>query len=347
METVTLDDLMALNDELAALAEAGVPLDIGLRELGKDTAEDLTKINATIARRVSRGASLEEALESDDNGVPAAYRSFVLAGLRSGDLDAALDGSTRVATRVDECRYAVRSAFVYPIVVACLAYAGMIGCCLVFVPALENVYDSLRIPPGTSLLVLQTLRDTLPYWVAIPPVAMLLLLVWGLWTKGRRGTSVGRTSGLLSWFPGFSRAVYMERCASFSEELAKLVRSGVPLPGALNIVSGSFGDAGLAAGARGLATSIEQGQLPTDDSRDAQRFPPFLRWALLHSEETTGRDRALQMAASVYRRSSERRTARLRIVAPLVPCVVLGGGVTLLYGLALFAPVVHLLRALA
>ena len=40
-------------------------------------------------------------------------------------------------------------------------------------------------------------------------------------------------------------------------------------------------------------------------------------------------------------------TDRIRIGAPLVLCAVLGGSVTLLYGLALFIPVVEMLRTLA
>ena len=33
---ITLDQLVALNDEIAALVRAGVPLDRGLRSLGED-----------------------------------------------------------------------------------------------------------------------------------------------------------------------------------------------------------------------------------------------------------------------------------------------------------------------
>ena len=35
-QQVTLDQLIALNDEIAALARAGVPLDQGLLHLGRD-----------------------------------------------------------------------------------------------------------------------------------------------------------------------------------------------------------------------------------------------------------------------------------------------------------------------
>ena len=53
------------------------------------------------------------------------------------------------------------------------------------------------------------------------------------------------------------------------------------------------------------------------------------------------------MAANTYRDAAQRRIERLRVTAPIVTCVVIGGGVTLLYGLALFVPVAQMLRGLA
>jgi hypothetical protein len=53
------------------------------------------------------------------------------------------------------------------------------------------------------------------------------------------------------------------------------------------------------------------------------------------------------MAADIYRVSAARRQERLRTIVPLIACMVLGGSVTLLYGLALFLPVVQMLLGLA
>ena len=72
-----------------------------------------------------------------------------------------------------------------------------------------------------------------------------------------------------------------------------------------------------------------------------------MRWALFQSEPTVGRKRALQMAAALYRDASSHSMRRARIVAPIIGLVLLGGSVTLLYGLALFVPVVQMLKAVA
>lgn len=347
MEKATLDDFMALNDQLAALAAAGVPLDVGLGSSGKDTAAVLEKVNNAVARRVSQGASLSEALEVDDPAVPSAYRGLMQLGVQSGNLYAPLDGSSRVADTVNESWYAVRSSLTYPLIVGCLAYIGMIGFCLFFVPTMSNMQQSMGLQRGFGLGILEGLRDSLPYWVPIPPVLLLLFLVWQLRGAPSRGLSSGRSASALAWIPGMSRALFQQRSANFANTVANLLDEGMPLAEALPLAAAACGDVHLNQGGRSLAAALNDGHVPDDDSATARQFPPFLRWALWHSEATTGRARALHMAARIYRESAQRHIDRLRIVAPIATCVVLGGGITLLYGLALFVPVVEMLQGLS
>jgi general secretion pathway protein F len=343
METAALHDFIALNDQLAALAKAGVPLDTGLGGPGEGMTELLGRINAAVAHRVSRGGSVTDALDDAEHFVPPQYRYLVQLGLRSGDMSAALDTSSQLAELVDDSRHIVSAAFFYPVLVCCLAYAGLVLFCLLLVPSLTGLVDSLGVSAGPALHLLQVLRDSMAYWVAVPPIALLLIVAWR-WSRRGSGGHAGRPP---AWLPGMSRALFHERCASFSAALAALVAADVPLDEGLPLAAGASGDVALRSGAGELAACLKQGQTPGDDSPGASRFPPFLRWALLHSEQTVGRARALEMAASVYRQSALRLAERVRIAAPILVCVVIGGGVTLLYGLALFLPVVEMLKAVA
>jgi hypothetical protein len=126
-----------------------------------------------------------------------------------------------------------------------------------------------------------------------------------------------------------------------------MLERGIPLAEGLQLAGAASGNAVLQGSAAALATAVAQDTLPPDDGPVAQRFPPFLRWALWHAEATVGRERALRMAGRIYREAADRRIQRMRMAFPVVVLVILGGGATLLYGLALFVPVVELLRALA
>jgi type II secretory pathway component PulF len=155
------------------------------------------------------------------------------------------------------------------------------------------------------------------------------------------------TGGLLRFLPGMSKSLFLERCARFAATLAELLDDGAPLAESLRIAGDGCGDAGLRASAARLADSATTGQLTEEGSPAAMKFPPFLRWAIWHAEETTGRVRALQIAARMYRETAQRRAERFRTVAPVAALVLVGGTVTLLYGLALFVPLVELIYGLS
>ena len=54
--TVTLDEAdRALNDEIAALVRVGVPLELGLRQLGGDLPARMGRLAKDLAQRMMRG----------------------------------------------------------------------------------------------------------------------------------------------------------------------------------------------------------------------------------------------------------------------------------------------------
>ena len=343
MAAATLDDFMALNDQIAALVEAGVPIDVGLGKSRNNVSEALSQINALIARRVSQGQSLLDAVH-DEPSLPGRYRSAVLTGLRSENLSVAISTWTRLGASIDSSWHAVRTSLRYPLVLCAIVYVGVIGLCLFLVPRFEHFFDSLGMQAGLVLQLLQAVRDSLPIWIAVPPVLLLVLYFW----QQRNSSSELTTSQAaqrLSWLPGMKTSLFQQRCANFAELVATLLDSGVPLQESLRLAAASCGDRKLADGARMLADTLERGQ-PGIDCNSADVFPPFLRWALLESSGTAGTSRALRMAADVYQGSASRRISRLQLFAPVVACVVIGGGVTLLYGLALFVPISDMLTKL-
>jgi type II secretory pathway component PulF len=348
MESGPLDEYVALNEQLVALVDAGVPIDAGLATGGLSTAATLERIQSTVSRRVGRGETLDEALQGDESEVPSAYRSLVRLGLHSHDtLAAGFDGASRVAGAADRVRYSVESALVYPLVVCVLAYAGMISLCVFFVPALEGMHESLRLTPGPGLRVLQWVRDAMPFWVVLLPLLLAAFAALRMRSRSRQRAQTWRVGPLFGWLPGVSRMMFQEECARFADALSGLLQEGIPLGEALQVAADSSGDPRLRETVGRLATAVAGGELPADDSPTALKFPPFLRWALWHSEGTTGRPHALEIAARVYRTAAERRGQQLRTVAPVVAMVLFGGTITLVYCLAVFVPLVELLQTLA
>jgi len=347
MSTATLDDFMALNDQIAALVQADVPIDLDLGRSKARTLEMLTKINAAVARRVGQGMTLSEALEADDEVVTPTYRSVMRLSLESGDLSAGLVEASRSAEAADDVWSAVRLSGVYPLILCSLAYVGLIGMSLFLTPRLTEMYRSLNMQPGYGLSLLRFLQSTLPVWAVLFPVTLVCIVVM-LRLRSKRLAAGGSSSALLNWLPGTSRAIFQQQCANFSQTLGSLLSAGAPLSDSLRIASGAWQSRKMEQQFRDLAaTSVGDDQVPAEPNWLAGRLPPFLRWAVWHSEPTIGRARALGMAAHLYQDSVERRLSRLHVAAPVIACVLIGGSVTLFYGLVLFVPLIEMLKQLA
>lgn len=346
MNSPTLDDFMAWNDQLAALIDAEIPLELGLSRDAHDAARQLEKINAFVARRASQGASLAAALEADDGMIAASYRAVALEGIHDGDLTAGLPAATQIAAAAQETKQALGMTFLYPLLVCCLAIVGLVGFCVLLAPRLENAFSELRVQPQRGLKLLEGLRRTMPLWAIGFPLGLVVVTGWAKLRSMRAG-SRGRRSRAGFLLPGLSQAFGEEQTARAAEMLATLLDKGTPLAEAMRIVAEGCDDVELRVALKSLASAAEADQLPSDGIYIANRLPPFFGWSLLRSESTTGRPAALRMAATIYHDAAKRRRGRLRLVAPLLATVALGGSVTLLYGLTLFLPIVDLLHGLA
>ena len=89
--SLNLDELAAINDELAALVRAGVPLEPGLARLGSEMPGRLGRRARALAERLQGGEALEDVLDDPRMGFPRMYTAILRAGQRSGRLAPALE----------------------------------------------------------------------------------------------------------------------------------------------------------------------------------------------------------------------------------------------------------------
>src|SRR4051794_36850176 len=107
---LSLDQLAALNDEIAALARAGLPLERGLLTIGRDVPGKLRDVMVTLGERMSRGEGLAEAMAAEGARFPTIYRAVVEAGLRAGRLSVALEGLSGFVRGYAEARRSIGMA---------------------------------------------------------------------------------------------------------------------------------------------------------------------------------------------------------------------------------------------
>jgi type II secretory pathway component PulF len=340
--SLSLDDLIALNDEIAALVRAGVPLEKGLGALGRDLPHRLARFSATLAERMDHGQTLAQAIS--DAGLPPAYGAMIEAGLRTGRLAQVLEDVATSARRLAELRRGLLLALWYPLSVLILAYGLLVFYVLQIAPSLL-VMDQLHRP-----WLLRTLADVgrhLELCAAVPPLVLLTAIAI-LWHRSGRAEAVqpGYGNHLLRVTPWGAALARNASGAWLTELLALLIEHGIPLHEAVRLAGAASGAATLTQTSSELAASLEQGTAPAPSDSRWTGFPPLVRWLLASVRRQSALVRSLRYAADDYRRRAQRRADELRVYLPIVLLLGIGATATLLYALVLFIPYSDMLRQL-
>lgn len=368
LPAVSLDQWIALNEEMAALVRAGVPLEPALADLAKDLPGRLGGFAAVLSERMRGGEPLAAVLAAEGHKLPPLYRAVVEAGARSGRLPAALEGMAAAARRLADARRIVAGAFLYPLIVALLAWGLFVFVIWAVVPYVAGVLQDFRAPGAGQLAWLADWGRTLRYWAPVPPAAVLLLA--GAWwvlssrprMMGSRWPAVG-----LAGVPWLGRMVRWLRAAAFAEVLALLVASRVPLDEGLELAGQASGDPRLAEAARQMAEAVRRGEplvafrsakgaaLPGEDRPSAERkatlgpaaLPPLLAWLMGAGQARGELAPALRHAAETYRVRAMVRAELVRVALPVLVTLVVGGTATAAFALLVFGPWISMIHALA
>lgn len=345
---ITLEQLIALNDEITALVRAGVPLEGGLAAIGGDMPGKLGRISRDLAERMKRGQSLGEVLAERSRDFPPVYRAVVEAGLRCGRLSVALEGLAEATRRLAEMRRAVASAFVYPLIVLLVAWGLFTLFVTKLAPNIAPVLHSFHSSGADSVTLLARWGESAAYWAGIVP--LLVLLLFGSWwfASARPSLVQSRWSGLaFGWFPWARRMLRYARTATLAEVLALLVEHAVPLDEALELAGAASGAPRTSQATRRLADAVRRGEPLSAAHGERIAFPPMLRWLMSSGGQRGTLVASLRHAAQTYRSRALRQAHRVRLMLPLVLTVVIGGGAALAYATTSLLPWILLMYQVA
>lgn len=339
---ITLDELVALNQEIALLVRAGVPLEAGLAMLGEDLPGRLGRLTTKVAERMGRGETLADAVSEEGKSWPQVYRAVVEAGMRSGRLAAALEGITATARRVAEMRRVAGTALVYPIFVVVLA----VFLFWLYVARLSIDLYWADAAGGTFASMMTGLRATAHVWgPLVPALIVLAAIVW--WVASARAGFAARRSWPLAWIPSVRKLINYGCAATFAEILALLGEHEVPLHDAVGLAATASGDARIGRAGCQIAASLEQGRPLMLAAVEVKNLPEGLGWLRCVGGTQAALTRSARNAAETFRRRAEYQADWVRLMLPVLLTVTVGAGATLAFALAMFVPWTRLMHDLA
>jgi len=335
-KAISLTDLIAFNEEVAALVRVGLPVEVGLG--GAELPKSLRQITSRFREQLERGASLRQALDTCGAEFPPSYLALVEAGLRSNRLNDALVSAGDFARTLLGMQHQIRSALVYPLLVFAIAYGFFLLLLDELVPRILGLLVVSGGSPHVLLKLLQFLSQTMVYWGPALPTAMFVLAI----AMGIIPIPLLRPSAALveriHLLPWAGRIIRDSQSAGFCHLLAILVDREVPLPLSLELASTSSGDRRLADECHRVAADLRRG-IPLNQSlKTAVHLPAFTRWMLSSGHDQGGLAAVMATLSDIYLRRAESQRQLFSLSAPLILTVAIGGTAVAFYCLLVFVP---------
>jgi type IV pilus assembly protein PilC len=332
---IKLKEVAVFSRQFATMINSGLTLLRSLSILAEQTSnKELARIVGEVRRDVERGSALSVALAKHPKAFSRLYVAMVRSGETGGSLDSVL---LRLATTIEkqvELRRKVKSAMTYPVVVGVIVVLILMAMLIFVVPMFKGMYNDLNAKLPLPTLVLLAVSNGLKKFFPLVIVAA----GFGVWSLKRSVTTPAgrrRYDAFKLRAPVFGPLAHKTALARFSRSLAALVRAGVPILDALEIVAETAGNTVVAEAAADTQAAVKAGESLARPLEAHPVFPPMVVQMIAVGEETGALDELLEKIADFYDSEVEATVDALTsLIEPLlivVMGVAVGGMVIALY----------------
>jgi type IV pilus assembly protein PilC len=332
---VKLKDLAIFSRQFATMINSGLSLLRALTILGEQTSNRrLGEVITLVRAEIEQGTSLSGAMAKHPKIFNRLYVSMVRAGEIGGFLDQVLINVAETFEKEVTLRGKIRSAMTYPVVVFAMVLMIVSAMLIFIVPTFATLYESLggTLPLPTRMLMGASdgLRRFFPLIVLAAVGA-----VFGL--RRLKATPAGRYQ--LDRFKlkvkVFGPLFHKSALSRFSRTLSTLIRSGVPILQALEIVAETVNNMVISRAVRDVQDSVREGESLARPLSKHPTFPAMVVQMMAVGEETGALDTMLGKVADFYDQEVEAAVASLTsMIEPILIAVMgaaVGGMVVALY----------------
>lgn len=331
--------LPGFSRQLAAMLSAGMPIVATLEALEEqtDNANFKPVING-LRRNIENGAAFSEALRQFPSVFDTLYCNMVRGGESGGQLAETIARLAGFLEATAKLKRKVKSAMMYPVIVLCLAITIAIAMIIFIVPVFGEMFDDFGadLPaPTQALLDFSDFLKSRGFYVLV--VIVGLVIAFKKWKQ--------TPAGALKWdqitlkAPVFGQLKCKVAAARFARTLGQLIKSGVPILSALEIVSGATGSVVAERVIMKAHKSVENGEPLSNALVDQQVFPILLVRMMQAGEKTGKIDEMMDSIADFYDDEVETMLAGLTSLLEPLLMVFLGviiGGIVLCMFMPIF-----------
>jgi MSHA biogenesis protein MshG len=337
------EDLIIFTRNLSTLYRAGIPIlrALSIIRIGKEDGY-FSKAVVRIKDGVQAGRSLADCMADFPDIFPTVYTATVAAGEHSGKLDEMLDSLGVMLERDMELKRQIKSSVRYPIAVISAIAAAFVILITFVIPRFVTFYSKMgALLPWPTRILIWLQQFISGYWIILVAALIVGLLV----LRKIHSTPGGRHYFDVRFLtlPIFGDLIVKGNIARFSYSFQVLLKSGIPLVKALEMLSLAVRNSQLALEIRMLSDLFRKGRELGGIPEQVRFFPDMALKMINIGLESGSLDRVLLEVANHYDKEVDYRSRHLTALLEPILTVVLGVFV-LIVALAIFLPMWNLIQ---
>lgn len=326
--------LAHFSQELLSLLVAGLSLVEAIETLAdKEQDGGAREIIQGLLSRLYEGVTLSRALESFPQAFPPLYVATARASERTGDLPEALTRFITYQTQMDQVRKKLIGASIYPVLLLTIGLLVALFLLVFVVPKFSAIYEDVGTDlPWLSVLLIKWGRFVHEQGLQLAAVAavVLAIVVYGVQQPAFRTW----VSGQLWKIPAIGERMKIYQLARFYRTLGMLLRGGIPVVKALEMVSGLL-QAHFRPRVQAAAALIREGK-PISIAMQAEGLTTAVGSRMLRVGERTGHMGEMMERIGSFHDEEIARWVEwaTKLIEPLLMAViggVIGGIIILMY----------------
>ncbi len=322
---ISTKDVMLFTQDLSALLEAGLPVDRALSILGNVAEkEKFRKIIREVLRSVEGGSYLSDAMAKYPHAFSTFYVNMIRAGEAGGVLDAVLGRLGIFLESAQDISDYIKSALIYPVFLVFVGGISIIILMTFVIPKFSVIFSDMgqAIPLSTQLLLGLSEGLRTYWWLIIGGMASVYFLLqrYAKTPGGRLRIDTYKIN-----FPISGELVRKVEVARFARTLGTLVKSGVPILQALDLVKDIIGNQVIAGSMKKIRERVKEGERLSKPLEDTGIFPSLAVQMITVGEESGRLDEMLLRVADNYEKVV--RNMVKRFISLLEPVMILIMGI--------------------
>ncbi|MEV4314364.1 type II secretion system F family protein [Actinocrispum sp. NPDC049592] len=297
---VKREEIMHLSRQLGAFIRAGLPLVDAVHTLGAEARNSsVRKMMAQVEEGLRAGEKLSDCFDRHPKIFPEFYRGILRSAELTGRLDSVLEQLAKYLERDLEARRKVRSAAIYPAMIAAMSVVTVVVLAGFVLPRFKVFFSGLgaELPLATRMLLAVTDFLTEYWWLLLSGLAVLVLAVFlALRSEGGR---FARDRVFLR-VPVVGHTVRFALVERFCRILSSMVSAGVTLPEALRVATGSLRNRVFMRALGRVSEAVMEGEGLAGPLAATGLFPPTAARMMRVGEDTGTLDAQLEVTARYY-----------------------------------------------